>query len=259
MSEAPSRQTVDRKSPVPAYHQLARALSQRIERGDWPPGQKMPTEIQLSKEYQVSRSTVRQALTALERDRFVSREQGRGTFALTSRRLLMNDLSLPAGLAHRSRSQGIDLRGKMLSARRTADVPPSVRMRLALGDGDEVLEHQRLMFLDGAPAALTTSWVPARLVPGMESGDLVDGSISQTLTARYHLRLSRYENQLEVTMCSPEQARLLDTPLDDPLILLTALCVTEDGVAVEDSQTYWRADRVRLQFGVEVADRPVAN
>ena len=245
-----SEGVVDRHSPVPAYHQLAQVLQMRIQRGDWGVGKQLPTEIQLSSEYDVSRSTVRQALSELAESLVVSREHGKGTFVLAAPRLLMNDLSLPMGLAHRARSQGVELEAKVLSIGAIDDVPNEVRQRLQLGAGDEVIELRRMMTLDSAPAALVLSWLPAGRVPGLLKDGLVDGSISQTLVTRYGVELGRYDNQLEVTGATQEQAELLDVEMNDPLILLSALCLSVDEVPLEDSQTYWRADRVRLRFGV---------
>jgi len=245
-----SEGVVDRHSPVPAYHQLAQVLRMRIQRGDWGVGEQLPTEIQLSSEYDVSRSTVRQALSELAENLVVSREHGKGTFVLAATRLLMNDLSLPMGLAHRARSQGVDLQAKVLSISAIDDVPDEVRQRLQLGAGDEVIELRRMMTLDSAPAALVLSWLPAGRVPGLLKDGLVDGSISHTLVTRYGVELGRYDNQLEVAGATQEQAELLGVEMNDPLILLSALCLSVDEVPLEDSQTYWRADRVRLRFGV---------
>jgi len=222
----------------------------RIQRGDWTAGEQLPTEIQLSSEYDVSRSTVRQALSELAENLVVSREQGKGTFVLAAPRLLMNDLSLPVGLAHRARSQGVDLEAKVLSISAIDDVPDEVRQRLQLGADGVVIELRRMMTLDSAPAALVLSWLPAARVPGLLKDGLVDGSISQTLVTRYGVELGRYDNQLEVTGATQEQAELLDVEMNDPLILLSALCLSVEEVPLEDSQTYWRADRVRLRFGV---------
>src|SRR5450756_1435327 len=47
---------------------------------EWNPGDKIPNELALCHEYSVSRITVRQALTDLEREGYIIRKQGKGTF-----------------------------------------------------------------------------------------------------------------------------------------------------------------------------------
>src|SRR5262245_59326582 len=70
-----------RRSVVPAYVQLAEQLKSRIKSGEFAPGALMPNEQVLIKENSLSRITVRAALKVLERDGWVIRKQGIGTFA----------------------------------------------------------------------------------------------------------------------------------------------------------------------------------
>lgn len=67
-------------SPVPRYVQLAGLMRQRIARGMWALGERVPTLDQLTQEFGVARVTVRQAIELLARDGLLSAERGRGTF-----------------------------------------------------------------------------------------------------------------------------------------------------------------------------------
>jgi len=69
-----------RESPVPRYAQLADLLRQRISRGVWAEGTKLPALEKLMREFGVARVTVRQAVNLLERDGLLSPQRGRGTF-----------------------------------------------------------------------------------------------------------------------------------------------------------------------------------
>ncbi len=62
------------------YHQLARKLRERIISCQYAPGDTIPTEPQLCEEFGMSRITVRQAVSILESEGMVQRQQGRGTF-----------------------------------------------------------------------------------------------------------------------------------------------------------------------------------
>lgn len=64
----------------PLYLQLASLLRQRIAKGAWQPGDRLPSLEQLVDEFQVARVTVRQAIERLTRDGLVSAQRGRGTF-----------------------------------------------------------------------------------------------------------------------------------------------------------------------------------
>jgi len=71
---------VFRDSPVPRYAQLADLLRQRVARGVWAEGQKLPSLDELIREFGVARVTVRQAVDLLAREGLLSPQRGRGTF-----------------------------------------------------------------------------------------------------------------------------------------------------------------------------------
>lgn len=71
---------IDRKSPIPIYHQLKTMIQGQIESGMWSPGDRLPTEQELCQMYNISRSPVRQAFKELEYEGAVLRRPGLGTF-----------------------------------------------------------------------------------------------------------------------------------------------------------------------------------
>lgn len=119
-------------SPLPRYAQLAELLRQRIARGVWAQGQKLPSLDALTREFDVARVTVRQAVELLARDGLVSPQQGRGTFVT----------ALPA------RERWLRLE---TSLRDLADVYRDDKPKLTLLE--EAAATPRLDPKDGAPAA----------------------------------------------------------------------------------------------------------
>ncbi|TKJ44633.1 hypothetical protein CEE35_07290 [Candidatus Aerophobetes bacterium Ae_b3b] len=71
---------IDKISPVPYYYQLEQLLRERVENGEWKPGDILPSEAELCSTFRVSRTVVRQALNKLCQDGIVYKEKGRGTF-----------------------------------------------------------------------------------------------------------------------------------------------------------------------------------
>ena len=69
-----------RDKAIPLYYQLETILRRKILSGDYKPETPLPSEDMLAEEYQVSRITVRQALSSLEQDGLVLRQRGKGTF-----------------------------------------------------------------------------------------------------------------------------------------------------------------------------------
>lgn len=68
------------RSRVPLYIQVASVMRRRIETNKWQPGQKISTLVELEREFEVARVTVRQAIDVLRQEGLLHSEQGRGTF-----------------------------------------------------------------------------------------------------------------------------------------------------------------------------------
>jgi DNA-binding LacI/PurR family transcriptional regulator len=67
-------------SPVALYTQLVQQLRAKIESGEWGPGARVPSEIEIAKQYGISRGTVRQAMVRLHSDGLLERAPGKGTY-----------------------------------------------------------------------------------------------------------------------------------------------------------------------------------
>lgn len=63
-------------SPVPLYHQLAEIISDRIRSGEYEPGQAIPSETALARQYHIGRPTVRQAMDVLAHKHLIQRDAG---------------------------------------------------------------------------------------------------------------------------------------------------------------------------------------
>ena len=74
---------IDHQSSIPLYQQIADTLKGNIHSGVYVEGDKLPSEKQLSEQYDVSRITVRQAMNALLAEELVFSVQGKGTFVKT--------------------------------------------------------------------------------------------------------------------------------------------------------------------------------
>src|SRR5258705_2732410 len=92
---------IDPNDPMPLYYQIYTLLLDRIQSNEFEPASAIPTERELGEEYGVSRITVIKALDMLERDGYVLRQQGRGTFVakLTERAGMTNAQNTPPTLA----------------------------------------------------------------------------------------------------------------------------------------------------------------
>ena len=68
------------RSRVSLYIQVASVMRRRIETSQWVPGQKISTLVELEREFEVARVTIRQAIDLLRQEGLLHSQQGRGTF-----------------------------------------------------------------------------------------------------------------------------------------------------------------------------------
>lgn len=76
---------INRDDVLPFYEQLARIIGNKISGGQLAAGKRLPTELDLAKDYAISRETVRQAIGILERRGLVIRRRAKGTFVAAER------------------------------------------------------------------------------------------------------------------------------------------------------------------------------
>lgn len=71
---------LDKDVPIPLYFQLEKLILEEIECGNYPVGSTIPTEKELSEIFNISRTTVRQAISDLVREEHLYRIKSKGTF-----------------------------------------------------------------------------------------------------------------------------------------------------------------------------------
>jgi GntR family transcriptional regulator len=231
---------IDKKSPIPYYDQLAGLLrheiGQRLARGDT---YQLPSENELAEQHGISRQTVRHALDELERDGWIYRQKGVGSFAVARR--VEQELTALVSTSEAMQQRGWRLETRILSIGRI--IPPSyVSAALELKAGAEVYEVQRLRLADGAPVSLQTNYLPAALCPRLEENDL-SSSLYRLLETRYGLRLWTGKETLRARGATNHEAHLLDIKEIAPVMHTERITYAANGLPVEYLDAVWRGDR----------------
>lgn len=235
---------VDPTEPTPRYFQLASILRQRILRGELLPHEPIPSERQLEEIFSVSRTTIRQAMDQLERQGFIYREHGRGTFV--SPQKLQKGISELTSFSEDMKRRGITPGHKILDICQV--IPPEdVCRHLELKDCSQpLLKIERLRLGDGAPMGLQTSYY---LLPDSQTitrADLeAEGSIYVILQEKYHIIPAEADETLEVTTATAREAALLQIKTGDPLLLSERTTYSQNRRVFEFVKILYRGDRYR--------------
>ena len=234
--------------PVPKYFRVKQALLEHIANGTWAPGALIPSEVELCREFAVSRTTVRKAVSDLAYEGRVTVVQGKGTFVAPSK-LRERFVERAFGLHEDMKRRGITL-GTRVWRQDVVGASPEVAHRLQLLVGDPVHLIVRLRSIDEEPILVSTTSIPQALSPGLDKEDLSDTSLYALLRDRYRLPLARGERRLEAVAAATQEARLLEVALGSPLLLLESVAYAPDGRPFEHSVALQRGDRttVELEF-----------
>lgn len=229
----------------PAHARISLWLERLIVSGTLKPGDKLPAEVEIANALGVSRMTLRQALSTIEAKSLIDRRRGRfgGNF-VAAPRFDFDHASLP-GFTEQMRRIHVEAGADVVSAttrRPTADV----RQRLGLKRGEQVHEILRVRSANGEPIVLEEAYLPAAVFPGILSADLT-GSL-YAIMGEYDASPLSADEEIEAAPTTELQAEVLGIATGSPLLLITRTSFTENGVAVEFSRDYHRADRARIRI-----------
>lgn len=242
---AAEKRIIDKHSPIPAYHQITSHLVERISLGEWRLGDKLPTEEALAQEYNVSRITLRQAMTELEHQELISRQRGRGAFLVGTPSPFVESLNLP-GMDHKVSHLHYDR--EILGWEKTDHVEPALRKAFSLTENRPLVHLSRLFLLDGKTLALNRVWLPEELVPGIMEEGLLNGSISDTMAQRYGEPFARIENYIAAGRLNAADAALMHSVYDTPVLEILSTHFLADGRPAQFSRTMWVGSLVRFHF-----------
>jgi len=230
--------------PEPAYRQVRNLIAEQIRSGEIPQGSRLPAERLLAEQLDVSRVTLRRALTALADDGLLTPSHGRGWYAVP--RPLSEPPNELMSFTDLAGSAGAQSRTQVLSSgvvKATADQAARLKVRT----GSRLLHLERLRFLDDLPVAITSSWIPLARVPGLERRDFTTDSLYRVLGDRFDLRATRADFEVESRVAGDEDARRLDIPVGAPLLVATQTTEDQHGRRFELSQMVYRADAYRFR------------
>lgn len=211
MNSGPQRDS----ATAPLYARVKNRISDAIGRGEWSPGDRVPSESELVRETGVSRMTVNRALRELTADGLLVRVQGVGTFVAERKpHAALFDTS--------SIADDIAARGHRHSARvvRLAAEPAPADAARAFdrAEGDELFRSLVVHSDDQVPVLLEDRWVDPELVP-----DYLQQDFGVT-TAHDHLMAiappSEIEHIVEAVAPGREECRLLKIGPHEPCLLL---------------------------------------
>ncbi|MDO4787702.1 MAG: GntR family transcriptional regulator [Johnsonella sp.] len=230
---------MERHTEQPLYAQLVDKLISKMEGMQY--FDKLPSERELCSLYNMSRTTVRQAMNELELGGYIIRIHGKGTFVAKPTDAKQN-LSNYYSFTKQTLLMNKTPRADILEFHKEK-ANKSVRDKMGLKEGDKVIRFERLRLADEVPMMLETTFLPFAKFSGIKKSDLLRKPLYDIVEEDYHHKISKVVEHFSASNLSPKQAAALG--LQGGLACLKVMRLSYDakGNVVELTFSFARADQ----------------
>lgn len=244
------------------YQEIADRLRDQIDSGALQPGERLPSEPDLVRQFDASRNTVRLALALLTNQGLVVTRQGLGTFVTEETKpftaMLSKISEQPADQSASTMLPHIgDAAGEPETSRQIVERTPasrSVADKLQISPGDLIVVRRRQGSMDAVPMMMMSSYFPLDIAAGTpleQAGEIADGSIR--LLAELGYPQAGFVDEIGARMPNQRESAFFGLTTGTPVIVVNRTAYT--GLRpIRLTRYIYRSDRVRLTQ--EVGDIP---
>ncbi len=227
-----------RKARLPLYAQIKQQLEQELVAKKLSPGQRLPSEEELSAQFGASRMTVRRAIDQLVSQGRLRRVQGHGTFVAEQ------PLPTARGLTRWSFELISQTDGVRKQVTRVEQVPPTFRVSNALRTmpTEPIVQVTIELTCNGQPLGCSIARIPRLLLPDIGEWQLESVSLTQFLTLRAGLQFGRVEERVRAVPAEEDEADMLKIEPGTPLLYVDSLIFLACGIPVILADTFYRGE-----------------
>ncbi len=235
-------------SPVPLYTQLKALLRNRILNGTYAPHSQMPSESELGNLHNVSRITVRQALSDLQKEGLIFKIHGKGTFVAKPK--AFQNVSKLQGLSEAMSQMGYEVINHLRSFK---FIPAStvVAERLNIAEGTQVAEIKRVRLINREPVSLEVTYVSQQLGEQLQKADLVARDIFLIIENDCGTPLGRADLAIDAILAETELTNALNVEEGSPIMRIERLTHAADGTPMDFEYLYYRGDAFQYRLSIE--------
>jgi DNA-binding GntR family transcriptional regulator len=219
--------TVDRESQQKLYVQIYSIVKGKIETHEWPNGSQIPTEDELCKTYDVSKATVRMAVSELVRAGFLKKLQGKGTFVTYQPQHL--GVAMKTKLTENMFGEGVNVSKEVL-VKEVKEPLEEVKSLFHTSDLDDAKLFYILCMrsVNGETAYLEESYVPLAVMSGIEDEEMCRKPFYDLIQEKSKKKILKIVQTIEVATIDAASAYLLGTEAGAQGLLLHRLLISSD-------------------------------
>ena len=250
------KKQLNRSVPVPLYYQLKELILSEIKSGDYKSGDVIPTEKEISSLYELSRTTVRQAVSELVQDGWLYRVKSKGTF-VGHPKIHQSFIKKVESFNHTIERQGLtpSTRVMALETQSASQLPYAVVNGLGLTEKDEVVYLYRLRMANDDPIVIVSTYLPHKFCGFLLNHDLNQEQLYSALSQRDNTKIYRIERTVEAVLATAQDAQLLNIKRGAPIQLFTSIGYNQYGVPIEYTISRYRGDQNKFEVTVFPEDQ----
>jgi GntR family transcriptional regulator len=229
------------RNGMPIYKKIQQTILRKVERGALKPGDVVESERELARIHGVSLMTARHALAGLEREGLLERRRGTGTFIAPPKIHFNKLMSYTEQMAGRN----LAVASKVLSFK-VVKTEHEIAARLALPRTSDLIKIERLRQGEAEPFAIEACYMSADDFDGLTSASVERSSLFSLLENEYGVEIAHADEEIDATSADSWSAKLLNLPLDAPLLRIRQLIYSTRGQPVLYVLGLYRSDRHTL-------------
>ena len=239
---------LDKNSPIPLHAQLYEVLKQQIDDGEYLPHQAIPSENEISRSYDISRTTARNVISKLVNENFLYRVAGKGTFVSESK-ITASTIS-QKGIREQLEAMGY-LTGTTIIDTKIKPATKTFAIKLKIEEGDPLVKITRVRYVNDTPFSILTNYLPAHRFPGLLEKEINSMPLCNILERDYNTVAVSGEETLESVVASSYESQLLNVHEGFHVLLSECILYDQDSQPYELSKVLFRGDRIKLKFKLD--------
>lgn len=257
MLNAPGK--LNRSVPIPLYFQLKELILNEIKSGRYKRDDLIPTEKELSEMFDLSRTTVRQALTELVQEGWLYRVKSKGTF-VSYPKIPQNYISTIESFNNQIQRLGMhpsteQLEMSVLSA---SQADPAIAAALRLQQDSRLIYLFRNRFADNEPFVTVKTYLPYDHCSFVLDHDFNTETLYSVLSQTDRTDIFRIERTIEARSANTEDVKLLKIRRDTPIQHFISIGYNSYGEPIEYTISRYRGDLAKFEVTVFPEDKEIA-
>ena len=244
---------LDKSSATPLYLQLKKLIYDRINKGIYEPGESIPSENEIQKQFKISRITVRRAIRELEQEGYLDKKPGKGTFVqkVEVDHKIAQELNNITTWTETMKKKGYKPGTSHIEI--SIVLPPKeVTNILNIDSNTKVLKIKRFRTGNDRPFSIMKNYLLQHYVPNIEKKGLENTeSLYELLENKYNIKFGKAKEMVEARKAGDEESDFFGIKKGAPVLAITRYTYDTNGIPFEVIKQSTRADLYKYVVGLK--------